>query len=312
VRADTHRLQSSRLPLPSPRIRALAVALAAALAALAAGATAGAKPVLSFGYAVSSCQKAGLTTVNTGVLTVGTDNPAYPPWYAGGTPKGSQWKLNDPDTGKGFEPAVAYAVAAKLGYAHAQVKWVYVPFDRSFAPGPKSFDFDINQISYSAARAKVVSFSSSYYDVNQAIVVLKGKAIAKVHTVAGLKPYKLGAQLGTTSYGFISSTIDPSKTPGVFPTNAAAVQALKNGQIDGLVVDLPTAFYVTSAQVPGSEVLGQFPSPPGGEHFGMVFAKGNPLVGCANQALGSLRQSGKLKQIQQQWLAKATGAPVLK
>ncbi len=242
---------------------------------------------------------------------VGTDNPAYPPWYAGGS-KSSFWKINDPSNGKGFEPAVAYAVAAKLGFPRSQVKWVYVPFNRSYAPGPKNFDLDINQISYTPARAKVVSFSDSYYDVNQALVVLKGKPISRVRSVAGLKPYKLGAQLGTTSYQFINGTVKPSKSPAVFPQNAAAVQALKNGQIDGLVVDLPTAFYVTAVQVPNSKILGQFPTETGGEHFGMVLAKGNPLVTCVNRALASLKASGTLKKIQQQWLAKATGAPVLK
>ena len=245
------------------------------------------------------------------MLTVGTDNPAYPPWYAGGT-KSSFWKINDPSNGKGFEPAVAYAVAKQLGLKPAQVKWVYVPFSKSFAPGPKSFDFDINQISFTPARAKVVTFSDSYYDVNQAVVVLKGKPISKVTTVAGLKPYKLGAQLGTTSYSYIKDTIKPDKQPAVFPSNAGAIQALKNGQIDGLVVDLPTAFYVTAVQVPNSTILGQFPTETGGEHFGMVFAKGNSLAGCVNQALASLKSSGELAKIQQQWLAKATGAPVLK
>src|SRR5262249_23322992 len=173
------------------------------------------------------------------MLTVGTDNPAYPPWYAGGS-KSSFWKINDPSNGKGFEPAVAYAVASKLGFPKSQVKWVYVPFNRSYAPGSKSFDFDINQISFTPARAKVVSFSNSYYDFNQAPVVRKGKPISKVKSVAGLKAFKLGAQLGTTSYSFIKDTIQPSQSPSVFPQNAAAVQALKNGQIDGLVVDLPT------------------------------------------------------------------------
>jgi polar amino acid transport system substrate-binding protein len=262
--------------------------------------------------AAASCTPAALKLVKAGTLTVGTDNPAYPPWYAGGSPKGSFWKINDPSNGKGFEPAVAYAVAAKLGFKPAQVNWVYVPFTRSFAPGSKSFDFDINQISYTPARAKVVSFSNSYYDVNQSIVVLKGKPIAKVTSVAGLKPFKLGAQLGTTSYDYIKNTIKPSTQPAVFPQNAGAVQALKNGQIDGLVVDLPTAFYVTAVQVPNSTILGQFPTASGGEHFGMVFAKGSPLVGCVNQALASLSSSGELARIQQQWLAKATGAPVLK
>ena len=280
------------------------------LAALAATATGMAKPTGATGTA-AGCAKSSLKTVSNGVITVGTDNPAYPPWYAGGT-KSSFWKINDPSNGKGFEPAVAYAVAAKLGFPHKQVKWVYVPFNRSYAPGPKSFDFDINQISDTPARAKVVTFSDSYYDVNQALVVLKGKAISKAHSIGALKDFKLGAQLGTTSYDFIKNTIEPSKSPAVFPQNAAAIQALKNGQIDGLVVDLPTAFYVTAVQVPNSTILGQFPTETGGEHFGMVFAKGNPLATCVDQALAKLKASGTLKKIQQQWLAKATGAPVLK
>jgi polar amino acid transport system substrate-binding protein len=187
-----------------------------------------------------------------------------------------------------------------------------VPFSNSYAPGPKGFDFDINQISFTPARAKVVDFSDSYYDVNQSVVVNKGTPIASVSSVAGLRPYNLGAQLGTTSYQFIKDTIKPSKQPSVFPSNAGAVQALKNKQIDGLVVDLPTAFYVTAVQVPNSKVLGQFPAEPGGEHFGMVFQKGNSLVTCVNKALATLRADGTLKQLQQQWLAKATGAPILK
>ena len=200
----------------------------------------------------------------------------------------------------------------QLGFSKSQVKWSHVPFTNSYAPGPKSFDFDINQISFTPARAKQVAFSDSYYDVNQSVVVNKGTPIASVTSVAGLRPYELGAQLGTTSYQFIKDTIKPSKQPSVFPSNAAAVQALKNKQIDGLVVDLPTAFYVTAVQVPNSKVLGQFPAAPGGEHFGMVFQKGNSLVTCVNKALATLRGNGTLKQLQQQWLAKATGAPTLK
>jgi polar amino acid transport system substrate-binding protein len=161
-------------------------------------------------------------------------------------------------------------------------------------------------------RARAVSFSASYYDVNQSLVVLKGTRIAGVHSLAGLRDFKLGAQLGTTSYATIEDRIKPSKQPSVFPSNAAAIQALKNKQIDGIVVDLPTAFYVTAVQVPNSKILGQFPAPPGGEHFGLVFAKGDSLVGCVNKALASLKASGKLATIQHQWLAKATGAPVLK
>jgi polar amino acid transport system substrate-binding protein len=289
----------------------IAVSALASLAVLAATATGMRMSNSDAAAAGAGCAKSSLKTVSNGTITVGTDNPAYPPWYAGGS-KSSFWKINDPSNGKGFEPAVAYAVASKLGYPHNKVKWVYVPFNRSYAPGPKGFDFDINQISYTPARAKVVSFSNSYYDVNQALVVLKGKAISKAGSVAALKDFKLGAQLGTTSYDFIKNTIKPSKSPSVFPENAAAIQALKNGQIDGLVVDLPTAFYVTAVQVPNSTILGQFPTETGGEHFGMVFAKGNPLVACVNKALTSLKATGALKKIQQQWLAKATGAPVLK
>jgi len=249
--------------------------------------------------------------VNAGTLTIGTDNPAFPPWFGGGEIKGSPWKVNDPSTGKGFESAVAYAVAKQLGFSRASVKWVYTPFSRSYAPGKKSFDFDINEISYTPARAKVVNFSKSYYDVNQAIVVRKGTPIARVHTIAGLRPYKLGAQLGTTSYSYITSRIKPSQQAAVYQQNVAAVSALKNKQIDGLVVDLPTAFYVTAVQVPNSKILGQFPSTTG-EHFGLVLAKGNPLTACVNRALSTLRKSGQLKRIQQTWLAKAAGAPVLR
>jgi polar amino acid transport system substrate-binding protein len=255
---------------------------------------------------------ANCPTVSKGELTVGTDNPAYPPWFGGKPPPGSPWKVSDPRSGEGYESAVAYAVASQLGFKSTQVVWKYVPFNRSFAPGSKPFDFDINQISYTPARAKVVSFSDSYYDVNQAVVVLKGAKIASVRTRARLRGFRLGAQLGTTSYSYIKDVIKPSRQPAVYQQNAAAIQALKNKQIDGLVVDLPTAFYITSAQLPGSKVLGQFPSQAGGEHFGMVFARGNPLAACVNRALSRLKKSGTLAGIHQQWLAKATGAPVLK
>jgi polar amino acid transport system substrate-binding protein len=290
--------------------RVAAAAIALLVVALAAACGAVKKTTSTSGAASSSCAKSDLNLVSSGKLTVGTDNPAYPPWF-GGTPH-SPWKVSDPRSGKGFESAVAYAVAKKLGFTKDEVTWTHVPFNTSYAPGPKSFDFDINEISYTPARAKQVAFSDSYYDVNQAVVVNKGTPIAKVTTVAGLKPYELGAQLGTTSYDYIQKNIKPSKKPSVFPSNAGAVQALKNKQIDGLVVDLPTAFYVTAVQVPNSLILGQFPTQPGGEHFGLVFAKGNSLVRCVNQALAKLRSDGTLKQLQQQWLAKATGAPILK
>ena len=287
------------------------LAFAVALAIAAAGCGSSSSTPAATSTASASCAKSQLTLVKPGQLTVGTDNPAYPPWYAGGT-KSSFWKINDPSNGKGLEPATVYAVAKQLGFSPSAVHWTYVPFNRSFAPGKKSFDFDINQISYTPARAKVVTFSTSYYDVNQAVVVLKGTKIASAHSIAALRPFKLGAQIGTTSYSFITSTIKPTKQPAVYPQNAGAVQALKNKQIDGLVVDLPTAFYVTGAQVPNSEVLGQFETGGGAGYFGMVFAKDNPLAVCVDKALAKLRANGTLQQIQQKWLAKATGAPILK
>jgi polar amino acid transport system substrate-binding protein len=290
--------------------RALGITSLLALVAVLAAACGSTNRTESGGGAQNSCAKDQLELVSSGKLTIGTDNPAFPPWY-GGTPH-KPWQVSDPRSGQGYESAVAYAVAKKLGFSKSEVTWKHVPFNNSFAPGPKSFDFDINQISFTAQRAKVVTFSDSYYDVNQSVVVNKGTPIASVTSVAGLKPYELGAQLGTTSYQYIQNTIKPSKKPSVFPSNAGAVQALKNKQIDGLVVDLPTAFYVTAVQVPNSKVLGQFPAKPGGEHFGMVFQKGNSLVRCVNKAVTTLRTNGTLKQLQQKWLARATGAPILK
>jgi polar amino acid transport system substrate-binding protein len=281
----------------------------AAVAFVAAGCGGSDNNTSSSGAAAASCDRADLKLVNGSKLTVGTDNPAFPPWF-GGTPK-APWKVSNPASGEGFESAVAYAVALRLGINKPEVEWVVVPFNTSFAPGPKKFDFDINEISFTPARAKVVDFSDSYYDVNQAIVVKRGTKIAGATSIADLKPYKLGVQIGTTSYQYIKDNIKPSQQPAVYDTNDAAVAALKNGQTDALVVDLPTAFYVTAVQVPNSKILGQFESTTG-EHFGMVFAKGNPLVKCVNQALVGLKADGTLKRIQDRWLSKVVAAPVLK
>jgi polar amino acid transport system substrate-binding protein len=282
--------------------------LAAALAIAAAGCGGSGNNTSSSG-ASASCDRADLKLVNGSKLTVGTDNPAFPPWFSG-TPK-APWKVSNPASGEGFESAVAYAVALRLGINKPEVEWVVVPFNTSFAPGPKKFDFDINEISFTPARAKVVDFSHSYYDVNQAIVVKKGTKIAGATSIADLKPYKLGVQIGTTSYQYVKDTIKPPQQPAVYDTNDAAVAALKNGQTDALVVDLPTAFYVTAVQVPNSKILGQFESATG-EHFGMVFAKGNPLVKCVNHALAGLKADGSLKRIQDRWLSEVVAAPVLK
>ena len=276
-----------------------------ALSLLAAGLAQGSRsaPTLS-----GSCANTKLTVVNKGKLTIGTDNPAYPPWFGGN--QGHGWKVSDPYSGKGYESAVAYAVAKQLGFSKGQVQWTYVPFLKSFAPGKKNFDFDINQISYSADRAKAATFSVSYYDVKQAIAVKTGTPIAKVKSIAGLRNFTLGAQLGTTSYKFIVSNIKPSKTPKVYNTNALAVEALKTGRIDGLVVDLPTALYVTAAQVQNSKVLGQFATT-SKEHFGMVLQKGSPLTTCLNKAIAVVRGNGTLAQLEKTWITN-TGVPVLK
>jgi polar amino acid transport system substrate-binding protein len=288
--------------------RSLALVLVLALAGCG-GSSSSTSTTNGNGSSASSCAKGDLTLVNAGKLTVGTDNPAFPPWFGG--PEASPWKVSDPRSGQGFESAVAYAVASKLGFAKNEVNWIVVPFNTAFAPGPKKFDFAINQISYTPQRAKAVAFSDSYYNVNQAVVAKRGTRIATAQSSADLQHYKLGAQLGTTSYQYIKDFIKPSKQPAVFDSNDAAVAALKNGQIDGLVVDLPTAFYVTAAQVPGSKIVGQFPTGNAGERFGMVFEKGNTLVGCVNQALNTLKSDGTLQKLQEKWLAKVGNAPIL-
>jgi polar amino acid transport system substrate-binding protein len=284
--------------------KALVLVVPALALALLAGLAQGRSTV------TGGCAKSSLTLVQPGQLTVGTDNPAFPPWFGGSA--GHGWKVSDPYSGKGFESAVAYAVGRQLGFTKAQVKWAYVPFSKSYAPGKKSFDFDINEVSVTPERAKVVDFSASYYDVSQSIVARKGTPIAKARTIAALRPYKLGAQLGTTSYNTIVGVIKP-KSKAVYTTNDKAVFALKSKLIDGLVVDLPTAFYVTAVQVPNSTIVGALPtSGSNPEHFGMVFQKGNSLRGCVDQALRALKRNGTLKKIQQTWLSKVVGVPTLK
>jgi len=282
-----------------------------AAAGLAVAATAlGARSTAAAPAAIPGCAPGSLNLIEDGVLTIGTDNPAFPPWYGGGE-KTKPWKLSDPYSGKGYESAVAYSVARQLGFAKSAVKWTVVPFANSYRPGNKPFDFDINQISFSPARAKAVDFSKSYYFVNQTVVGRKGKPIAKVRSIAGLRSYKLGAQLGTTSYSYIVDRIKPSSSPLVYDTNDAAVQALKNGQIDGIVVDLPTAFYVTAVQVPDGVIVGKLPTFGSKERFGMVFQKGNSLRRCVDKALDRLWRNGTIKKLQSAYLARA-GAPDLK
>jgi polar amino acid transport system substrate-binding protein len=258
-----------------------------------------------------ACAKDQLDLVSSGKLTIGTDNPAFPPWFEGGTPKGSKWEINDPSKGQGFEGAVAYAVAEKMGFAKNEVEWAVVPFDQSFKPGPKNFDFDINQISIKPERANNVDFSEPYYDVNQALVALKGSSVANAKSIADVKDAKLGAQIGTTSLTYINEEIQPSKEPSVYNTNNDVISALKAKQIDGIVVDLPTAFYVTAVQVPSGTIVGQFPDAGEQEQFGLVLSKDSPLTACVDKAVTALRDDGTLDQIQQEWLADKANAPVL-
>jgi polar amino acid transport system substrate-binding protein len=262
--------------------------------------------------AAEDCTKQNLQLVNAGQLTIGADNPAFPPWFEGGTPAGSSWEINDPSTGQGFESAVAYAVARKLGFARNEIEWIAVPFNQSFRPGEKSFDFYITQVSVTDARDRAVDFSDSYYEVNQSLVGLKGTPIARVRSLDELKEHQLGAQVGTTSLEYIQENIEPSREPRVYDTSNDVVSALNARQIEGIVVDLPTAFFlVGSGEVKNGVVVGQFPSVGGQEHFGMVFEEGNPLRDCVNEALAELKDEGTLEQIQQRWLSERTSAPIL-
>ena len=243
--------------------------------------------------ASQDCSPESLQTLKPGTLTIGTDSPAYPPYF----------EDDDPSNGKGFESAVAYAVAEQLGFAATDLTWVTVPFDKSFAPGAKDFDFDINQISITPKRQKAVDFSDGYYTVNQAVVALKDSPIANATTLAELQDAKLGAQVGTTSLDFITEDIQPTQQPYVFNDTNDAKSALENGQIDGIVVDLPTAYYVTAVEFDNAKIVGQFPAADGGEQFGLLMQKGSPILGCVNQALGALKESGELQQIQDEWLS---------
>jgi polar amino acid transport system substrate-binding protein len=287
----------------------LAVVALVAVLVLAAGAS-GAPSTSSATAAIPGCAKGSLDLVDDGVLTFGTDNPAFPPWYGGGE-KTKPWKFNDPHSGRGYESAVAYAVAKQLGFTKKQVEWTVVPFNNSYRPGKKPFDAYLSQVSYTPARANAVDFSNAYYFVNQAVVGRTGTGIAKAKSIRALRPYKLGVQIGTTSYDYIVKYIKPSTKPLVYDTNDAAIQALKNGQLDGIVVDLPTAFIVVAVQVDDGTVVGKLPTRGTKERLAMVLEKGNPLKRCVNKALNNLWRNGTIKRLQRVWLAKA-GAPDLK
>jgi polar amino acid transport system substrate-binding protein len=287
-------------------ITAAAVALGTGLAACGSSSSGSGASSAGSGTgtpsAAASCTNAAIQKdlFTKGVLTVGTDKPVYPPWF----------ENNDPANGKGYESAVAYAVASQLGFKKSQVKWAYEPFDNSYAPGPKKFDFDINEVSVTPQRAQVVTFSNSYYDVQQALVALKDTPIVTKHAPADLKSYVFGDQVGTTSLAFINSQIQPTQTPKVFETLNDVKQALQTHQIAALVADTPTAQFISSSEIKHSIMVGQFPST--GEHFGLLFQKGNPLVGCVNKALATLHSNGTLAALQKKYLQVYLSVPTIK
>jgi polar amino acid transport system substrate-binding protein len=253
--------------------------------------------------AASACSTSSPNLYKPGQLTVATDSPAYSPWFDN----------NAPADGKGFESAVAYAVAAKLGFAKTQVKWVVEPFDNSYAPGPKNFDFDINEISITPQRAQAVDFSTGYYTADQGVLVLNKSKYAGATSLAQLKDAKIGVQVATTSYQAVQDEIKPTHSPSVYNTTNDEVNALQDGQIDAIVTDMPTVFYLASAELSHGKILGEFSYDNGTpEQFGLLLKKGSGLTTCVDQAIAGLKSDGTLAQITTQWLSASADVPRLK
>lgn len=248
--------------------------------------------------AVSECP-----TISEGKLTIATGTPAFEPWVVG----------DKPESGEGFEAAIAYAVAGELGYTNENIVWVRTGFDEAVQPGAKNFDFNLQQYSITEERKATVSFSDPYYSTNQAVVGFADSPVASATKLSELKGLKFGAQSGTTSLDFILNVIKPSNEPFIYDDNAGAKAALEAKQIDAIVVDLPTAFYISAVEIEGSKVIGQFPlsDAVAADNFGLLFDKDNKLVDCANKALATLKESGKLAEIEKTWLADKTNAPVI-
>jgi len=252
--------------------------------------------------AANECVRASLPLHTKGVLTVATDSPAYPPYF----------EDNKPANGKGFESAVAYAVARKLGFTPSQVKWTVEPFDSSYAPGPKSFDFDINEISITAARAKEVDFSTPYYTNPQGIIVSTSSPYAHATSLADFKNASIGVQIGTTSLDAVNSEIKPNNQPQVFNTSNDVVSAFKIHRVDAIVVDLATAFELTSTELSHTTIAGQFSAPGGGDRWGLLLSKGSGLTPCVDHVVKTLTADGTLGALSHRWIASAQSVPVLR
>lgn len=247
------------------------------------------------------CAKDQLSLQTQGKLTIATDKPAYPPYF----------EDDDPTNGKGFESAVAYAIADELGFAKEEVQWKVVPFNSSYAPGPKKFDFDVNQISITPARQKRVDFSRPYFKAPQAVVAKASSKAAGATSLADLQGAKVGVQIGTTSLDAVTASIKPSSQPQVFDTSNDVVTAIKQDKVDAVVVDLPTAFYLTGAELENAKIVGQFASP-GGDPWGALLAKDSELTPCVDAAIERLEASGELAKLNERWLGGQAGAPELK
>ncbi len=240
-------------------------------------------------------------TVTTGTLTIATGEPAFPPYI-----------INDatPEDGQGFEAAVAMAVAGELGFEAENVVWVRTAFDAAIAPGPKDFDFNLQQYTITPERSEVVTFSQGYYTSSQAIFGLADSLAAGATTLADLKGLKIGVAAGTTSVTYVEEVIQPDSEPLIFNDTAAAKEALDSNQIDAIVSDLPTALYITAVEMEGTAVFGQIEGS-GTDEFGILMSKDNPIAICVDLALTALKASGELEQITTTWMSEYTEAPVI-
>jgi polar amino acid transport system substrate-binding protein len=297
--------------LRTPTLGLIALVVAACGGGASPTPTAGPTPTQAAATAAQptadACATESLDTVTAGTLTIGTDNPAFPPYFEGREggntePWDPEW--GDPTTGEGFESATAYAIAGQLGYTEDQVAWIPVQFNNAFAPGPKDFDVFIGQVTFNEERTENADLSEGYFFGNQTVVVMSDSEFADATTITELKAAELGAQVGTTSLTAIEEVIQTTVDAAVYNTTDDALEAMKNGQIDGVVVDLPTAGFITTVQVEGSTIVGQLGEASGAasEHFSLVLELDSPLTECVNGAIAALDADGTLDALSDEWL----------